>query len=187
MQFTKIIVVSAVFTAAVALNAENLITVPASIYLDCTSGVKCIQDKEKNIQKLTVEKYAEDKDGNLMVSASLHYGTVPGDKYPGRGIVAEPETTYAVSFEYQGDVPRFWTGILELSGESFWKDRKRLKSLCLAPKKDEWKKANFTVKTGKNCKKISFYTNLYVNEKYKNFDLKPGQSLLIRNVVIEKK
>ena len=187
MQFKKIIIVSAVFTAAVALNAENLITVPASIYLDCSSGVKCIQDKEKNIQKLTVEKYTEDKDGNLMVSASLYYGTVPGAKYPGRGIAAEPETTYSVSFEYQGDVPRFWTGVLELSGESFWNDRKRLKSLCLVPKKDEWKKADFTVKTGKNCKKISFYTNLYVNEKYKNFDLKPGQFLLIRNVVIEKK
>ena len=186
MKFKKIIIASAAFTAIV-LNAENLVTAPASVFLDCRTGVKCTQDKEKNTQKLTLENYAQDQDGNLMVSASLYYGTVPGDKYPGRGIAAEPETSYTVSFEYQGDVQRFWTGLWELTGESFWKDRKRLKSLCLIPKKDEWKKADFTVKTGKNCKRLSFYINLYDNEKHNNFCLKPGQFLLIRNVSIEKK
>ena len=75
----------------------------------------------------------------------------------------------------------------EFTGSNFWKDRKLLKAACLTPKKEEWKKYQCEVITGKQCKRIGFYVNLYVNEKDKTFDVKPGQSLTIRNVSIIKK
>ena len=187
MKIRRIVFAAAVLTMALALNAENLITPPASVYLDTAPGVKCVQDKEQNTQKLLIEKYTQDKEGNLKITASLYYGTAPGDKYSGRGILAEPETTYKISFEYQGDVPRFWSAALDLTGDSFWKDRKRLKTVMLKPKSDEWQKAEFEVTTGKESKRLSFFVNLYVNEKDKTFDLKPGQTLTIRNASVEKK
>ncbi len=187
MKFKHLTIVAALLAAAFTMQAENLLTAPASVYLDSRPGVKCVQDKKANTQKLTVEKYAQDSEGNLCISATLYYGGMAGDSVPGRGIAAEPGAAYTVSFEYRGDVPRFWFGAQEYTGVSFWKDRKLLKKMVLTPSREEWKKAECTVVTGANCQRFSFYVNLYINEKDNLFDLKEGQSLQIRNAVIEKK
>ena len=187
MMYKKMIIGLSLAATVFSVSAQNLISMPVSVRLDSRPGVKYIADKTANTQKMLVEKYSQDKDGNLCIVATLYFGGEKEDKERGCGVIAAPDSAYIISFEYQGDVPRFWMGVNEFTGSNFWKDRKRLKAACLTPKKEEWKKYQCEVITGKQCKRIGFYVTLYVNEKDEIVDMKPGQSLAVRNVSIIKK
>lgn len=190
--FTKFFlsIFAVVFTAVTAeAAAVNLLPKPVRCHLDCKPHVKFINDAKNDVQKMLIEKYSQDKDGNLCVGASLYFGSAAGDKYGGRGIKAAPGKKYVISFEYTGTVPRFWVAALEYNGTNFWGNRRFMarKFFRITDSKN-WKKASFEVLTGPKCQRIGFYTNLYANEKDKSFDYKPGQFLQVRNVsIVEKK
>ena len=128
MMYKKMMIGLSLAAAVFSVSAQNLIPMPVSVRLDSQPGVKYVADKTANTQKMLVEKYSQDKDGNLCIQATLYFSGEKEDKERGCGVIAAPDSAYIISFEYQGDVPRFWMGVNEFTGSNFWKDRKRLEN-----------------------------------------------------------
>ena len=73
MMYKKMMIGLSLAAAVFSVSAQNLIPMPVSVRLDSQPGVKYVADKTANTQKMLVEKYSQDKDGNLCIQATLYF------------------------------------------------------------------------------------------------------------------